>query len=114
MDDDNDNEGADDSQSINEKEPVEDDCYARSQSSSESQSTRPSPSPTGSSSGFKRPSSNTKQDEVVSSNKKVLQLVADRLKKSDGIVLGKHDSFGKHVADELNNMPLENPLLNTL
>lgn len=40
------------------------------------------------------------------SNKKVLQLVADRLKRNDATE-GKHASFGKHVAEELNNMPPE-------
>lgn len=37
----------------------------------------------------------------------MLQLVADRLKKTNEKKEGKHDSFGKHVADELTNIPPE-------
>lgn len=40
------------------------------------------------------------------SNKKVLQLVAQRLQKED-VKPGQHDNFGKHIADELNNMSPE-------
>lgn len=37
----------------------------------------------------------------------MLQLVVERLKKTDDVKVGQHDSFGKHVADELNSMAPE-------
>lgn len=52
--------------------------------------------------GSKQSAGSNKKE--VPSNKKVLQLVAEMLKKTDDILVGKHDLFGKHVADELNNM----------
>lgn len=95
-----------DSQSNTDKDGLDDECSVQGQSiQSDHDFSRPTPSPSPGSSGSKRSAGNGKKDLI--SNKKVLQLVAERLRKTDDVKVGQHDSFGKHVADELNNMTPE-------